>query len=169
MKINSTKSAEAHVRETHVFHETDTAQALLDTMTQLGDASLGESGMAHSWPMQLKAVVTRVQRMSCLDTMGQALAMQAYMIGIAMGLYGAQSAIVQGLNTHYQSTAKAYRTRSGRKAHRIFEALMAAGELEGRERLGQFQFSSDEPHSVDFKCWAEMAVDALPMMSSSYH
>jgi hypothetical protein len=167
MKINSTKSTQAHVRETRVFHETDAAQALLDTMMQLGDASLGGSGMAHWWPMQLKAVMVRVQRMGCLDTIGQALAMQAYMIGIAMGLYGAQSAIVQGLDMHYQPTTKAYRTRSGRTAHRIFEVLIDAGELEGRERMGQS--SSDAPHPVDFKCWTEMAAHALPMMSSSFH
>jgi len=167
MKTNSTKSVQAHVREMGVYHEADAAQALLDAMTQLGDASLATSGIAHWWPMQLKAVVVRVQRMGWLDTMGQALAMQAYMIGVAIGLYGAQSAIVQGLNVHYQPTAKAYRTSSGRTARRIFEALVAAGELEGRECACHLR--SDTPHSVECNRRMDMPSNAFEMMSSSYH
>lgn len=167
MKINSTKSVQAHVREAYVPNKLNAAQALLDSIAQLGDGAFGESGIAHSWPMQLKAVVSRVQRIGCLDTLGQALAMQAYMIGIATGLYGAQSAIVEGLKENYEPISNAYGRSSGRAAHRIFEALMAAGELEGRDRACQLR--SDTSQRVDYAYQAAAPLSAFALMSSSYH
>jgi len=167
MKINSTKSIQAHACEQQVHRQFDAAQALLNTMTQLGDAALAEGGVAHWWPTQLKAVVVRVQRLGSLDTMGQALAMQAYMIGIAIGLYGAKSAIVQGLNTYYQRTGKAYRTPGERSAQRIFDTLMAAGEAEGRER--QCQGGFDAALHAGFEGRADMPAPIFSMISARCH
>jgi hypothetical protein len=167
MNSNSTKSIKARVLEQPVRHESDAAQTLVEAMTQLGAATTTVSGLADCWPLQLKVVVARVLRMRWLDTMGQALAMHAYMIGVAAGLYGARSGMARDLRVNYEPVAKAYSAPGGRAARRVFETLMAAGELEGRERLCQSEF--DAPLSSEFQCRTDMPTYIVPTMSSSRH
>ncbi|MGN4152045.1 hypothetical protein ACS0Y3_16840 [Burkholderia gladioli] len=101
--------------------------------------TIGCPHSAKTWGCQLKYVVGRVVRVSHLDERGRELAFRAYLGGVMSGMYGANSAIACGLRLMEEKCRRLYEddhvdeVRLVRLARRIQQALIVAGDRDGRE------------------------------------
>ncbi|MBN3789103.1 hypothetical protein G3N94_19710 [Burkholderia sp. Ac-20353] len=80
----------------------------------------------------LKAVARRIATLGALDRTGRELAARYYCAGIAMGVYGHDSAIACGIFGSVEQHSRASGARVGRARRRIFASLVRAGRRHGQ-------------------------------------
>ncbi|MGN4070233.1 hypothetical protein ACS0Y7_37160 [Burkholderia gladioli] len=105
---------------------------LQDRLRAIGNDVTGAiSDIAHTYNSGLQALIRRLRSIRQLHAAASDLALAAFMVGIATGLYGSTSTIVEGLTTNYLHALDQCRRDGQRERKWLLRVMFEAGVRRG--------------------------------------